>query len=497
MANISRRALSNMSILYKNGVIERVHNVFIGKGLDAGFFHAPGDKERLVLQKRLFLGLLLSVIVFVSLLCLPLMPLYIFIASVLPFFLTYYLRIIVLKDRLKKHCIALERTLPLLRLEIKFLLKIADNEFDIQKLFVHSLQYISPAENSSQFNVLVKDMILGMPVEKILSEFESPSRKLNDFIHNCSDVKALPFLGSDLETFSQYKVFLKTLESRMVIVVAEAIFLPILASLVFAFQSVDIGVHVVFIVIHVVILKCLSRFLLSEEFSMLYIVGLFPGQSKRMLDDLVSFLILLGENLKYHSPERALALSFARMSGGMMHMLGINTRENSWATSFHDKMHELSTAASTGVMSLTFNLINKFKDYAGVDLARFIVDIAIELKRQKEIEEEKINIINAERFKVRILVVCLTLILSILSVLFPLLARGTRDGVLDTFPNLSGGGTLPAFVFVMINLFYNYTSCFYLIKITGIPYAHRYAIIVSFLFVIIYLLGFFFFNKIT
>jgi hypothetical protein len=484
-----------MSFLYTNKIIQRLHNAFIGNEFEASFLYAQGDKERLILQRRLFLGLLLSVLVFVSLSCLPVMPLIIFIASLLPFFLTYYLRIIVLKDRLKKHSIALERALPLLKLEIKFLLKIADNEYDIQKIFVQSLQYISPAENGSQFYALVKMMILGMPVEKILSEFESPSRKLNGFIRGCSDVKALPFLGDDLETFSKYKVFLKTLESRMVILVAEAIFLPILASLIFAFQNVDVGVHVVFIAVHIVILKYLARFLLNEEFSMLYFVGLFPDQSKRMLDDFVSFLILLGENLKYHSPEKALALSFARMSRGLRHLLGINHLENAWATNFHETMEGLSTAAGSSVISLIFNLINRFKDYASVDLARFIVDIAVELKRQKEIEEEKINTIHAERFKVRILVVCLTLILSILSVLFPLLARGTRGSVIDAFSSLSGGGTLPASIFVMINLFYNYTSCFYLLKITGIQSAHRYTIIVSFLFVVIYIFGFSFFNK--
>ncbi len=484
-----------MSFLYTNKLIQRLHNAFIGKEFDAAFLYARGDEGRLILQKRLFLGILLSVLVFVSLSCLTLMPLIVFIASLLPFFFTYYLRIIVLKSRLKKHSIALERALPLLRLEIRFLLKITDDEYDIQKIFVHSLQYILPAEKCSQFSILVKKMILGIPVETLLSEFGSPSRKLNDFIHDCSDVKALPFLGDDLETFSQYKVFLKTLESRMVILVAEAIFLPILASLVFAFQNVDVGVYVVFITVHIVILKYLARFLLHEEFSMLYFVGLFPDQSKKVLEDFISFLILLGKNFKYHSPEKALTLSFARMSRGLKQLLNINNRENAWAINFHNTMESLSTAAKSGAISLILTLINKFKDYASVDLARFIVDIAVELKRQKEIEEEKINIINAERFKVKILVVCLTLILSILSVLFPLLARGTGGGVLDMFSSLSGGGTLPVSAFVIINLFYNYTSCFYLIKITGIPSPHKYAIIVSIMFVIIHLLGLSFFNK--
>ncbi len=489
MTKTPRRALSGPSHLYANKVIEAFHNALVGHEFDANFLYARGDQDKLLLQKRLLLGLVSSVVVFVSLSFLSVAQFIVIVASLLPFIIVYYLRILVLKDRLRKQRVALERVLPLLRLVVKFLLKIAGDEYDIQKVFVHSLQYISPVENGPQFIGLIKRMVLGEPVERILSKFESPSHIVNDFIQACSDVKAFPYLSDDLEAFSQYKVFLKTLESRMVIIVAEAIFLPILASLVYAFQNMEIGMHVVFAAVHLLILKYLARFLLNKDFSLLYLVGLFPDQSRQLLDDFISFLIALGRNLKYHSPEKALMLSFTSMSREFLQLLGINNLANAWITSFHEKMVALSAAAKSGVMGLIFNIISKFEDYAGADLARFIIDIAVELKRQKEIEEEKVNIINAERFKVKILVACLTLILSFLSVLFSLLASGANGVALETFSMLWGRGIPSVSLFVAINLFYNYTSCLYLIKITGILNAHKYAVIVSLLFVAINLLG--------
>nr|MDO8085746.1 hypothetical protein [Candidatus Sigynarchaeum springense] len=494
MTKTPRRRLSGVTLLYDNKVIEAVHDAFIGHEFDEQHIYAPGNRDKLFLQKRLMLGIITSVAVFVTLSFLSISWIAIFIASLLPFILVYYLNIIALKGRLRKQRVALMRVLTLLRLIINFLLKISGKDYDIVKMFIYSLQYISPEENGPQFNTLVKKMVLGEPVEKILSEFESPSRELNEFIHACSDVNSFPYLARELETFSQYKVFLKTLESRMVIIVAEAIFLPILASFIFAFQSIDVVVHLAFAGVHLFILNYLARFLINKDFSLLYFVGLLPDQSKQMLDDFISFLIVLGRYLRDHCLEKALMLSLNCTSRKFLQFFGINNWANAWIANFHEKMLAMSNDAKSGIISLIFGLISKFRDYASIDLAQFIVDIAVELKRQKEIEEEKINIINAERFKVRILVSCLTLILSILSILFPLLASGIYNNLFDPLSLLSGKAPLYVFVFVIINLFYEYTSCFYLIKITGIPSAHKYAIIASLLFIAIYLLGFYFIN---
>ncbi|MEX2684438.1 MAG: hypothetical protein Q6373_022900 [Candidatus Sigynarchaeota archaeon] len=487
--NLFRIVLSSLKT-----VLEVIHDAFIGQEFDEKFLYAPGNREKKFYQKRLILGVFTSFWLFVSLTFLSVAPFVIFIASSLPFFFLYYLNIIALKGRLRKQCTALTRVLPLLRLIIKFILKVAGNEHDIQKIFVHSLQYISLEELNPQFNTLVKKMVLGEPVEKILSEFESPSRELDDFIHACRDVNSFPYLASDFETFSQYKTFLKTLESRMVIIVAEAIFLPILASFIFVFQCTDVGVHVVFAIVHLLILKYFARFLINKDYTLLYFVGLFFDRSSQVLDDFITFLMVLGRNIRGHSPEKALMLSLACTSREFLQLLVINNWAYFWIDNFYDKMLALSNDAKSGIIGLIFGLISKFRDYASVDLAQFIIDIAVELKRQKEIEEEKINIIKAERFKVKILVFCLTLILSSFSILFPLLFRGMNSRFFNPFSVFSGNDSLYVFIFVIFNLFYNYTSCFYLIKITGIPSVHKYAIMAVLLFVAIYLPGISFFN---
>lgn len=490
MIKTFRPAPSGSSPLYANRLIAAIHGAFIGHEFDVNFLYPRGDQERLALQKRLVIGVIFSVMLFAPLSYLSMMPAIAFVVSLTPFLLVYYLKIFCLKGRLRKLRVALERVLPLLKLVVNFLLKIAGNEQDIQRIFVYSLQHVSPAENGSQFSALVRKMILGEPIERILSEFDSPSKDLNEFIRACSDVKAFPYLSDNFEAISQYKVFLKTLESRMVIIVAEAIFLPILASIVFAFQNLDTWVHLVFAAGHLLILKYLARFLINKDFSLLYSVGLLHNQSKRTLDDFISFLIDLGKNLKYHSPEKALMHSFTCITRNLGQFLGITTRENAWVTSFYDKLGALSSGAGSGIVCLILNLLSKFKDYASVDLAQLVVEIAAELKRQKEIEEEKINIMNAERFKVRILVACLTLILSALSFLFPLIAYGTNDDVLVPISMFSGANLFSVSIFLILNLFYNYTSCFYLAKLTGVPSAHKYAIAASLLFVTVILLGF-------
>lgn len=487
----------SMSRLYNNALLRWLNTAILGREYDEAIFHARGARVRTVLQKRLAIGIFLSVFLLATLIYLPFNPLLIIIVGFVPFVISYYIPVLVMKNHVIKRRANLERVIPLLKLIIKFLWNIADNEHDVQKIFLDTLRHISLDGSGSQFNSLVHKMILGMPIKQILAGFDSPSQKLNTFLQNCSDIQALSFLVKDHDTYSQYKVFLKTLESRMVILVAEAIFLPILVALVFTFQNTDPTLHVFFIIIHVVILKFLSRFLLNTEFSLLYSVGLFQGKLNHVFDEFLSFLFYLGHEFQYHPPEMALKLSLARGSSGLLDLLGVRVRERTQMVDFHDAIVILSNETSSSVIRVIFILVDKLARYAGVDLARLIIDIALELKNQKEIEEEKINIINAERFKVKILVVCLTLILSIISSLFPLLAHGVVGSDLVQFSIGFSYQLDLSTVFIMINLFYNSTSCYYLMKFTRFPSVHKYVAIISFLFILITMVGIPFFNKFT
>jgi hypothetical protein len=441
------------------------------------------------MQKRFFFGVIGAILVFIIIILLNLSPILAVVLGVAFFFLVYMGYLIRLKNALRKSCIELERLIPVLRLEIKFLLKIVDKEHDIQKVFLEILQDLTVGRFQQIIKQLSYKVVLGNPVEKMLMNFDSPSKKLNEFMFECSDPRALPFMGKEIEPFMEYKVFIKTIESRLVILIAEGIFLPILASMIFIFQRLDLGLHIFLVIIHFIILKYASKILLDKQFSLLYMSESFLGSHKDVIDPFISFLFVLGKNLKDHAPEKALILTIIQATREISVFTNQETWKNALMLNFFQKMQEITTETKSSIIRLVSSVIFKSKAFLGKDLGGLILDIAVELKREREIAAEKHNIINAERFKVKILVICLSVILSIITALFPYMIFGGEGSISGLITPNSGDVSFKMLVFILLNVSYNYISCFYLVKITGIHQSHGYAILATCLFLFILLVG--------
>jgi len=265
----------NFSLLYNNNIIKKLNSIFFPGDVNESILNRYKANARVFFQKRLALALILSGFSLVFLLMMK-VPVIIDLAMPSALFLTsYYLPVSFLKNKVYKQRVECEKVMPLLRLGLRFISKISSQEQDVLKLLIEMLRSVSLKTDTVNFQALYQKMIFGELPEHILRNFVSSSEKLDNLIHACGDMQNFSQLCNQMENFNEYKVYLKTLESRIVILIAEAIFFPLLFSMVYIFYMNLGPLHFVILVLHYAILKILVKTLLKKSFSLLYFADVF------------------------------------------------------------------------------------------------------------------------------------------------------------------------------------------------------------------------------
>jgi hypothetical protein len=194
---------------------------------------------------------------------------------------------------------------------------------------------------------------------------------------------------------------------------AESIFLPILLGLVFIFNFLNELFSICFIVIHFLILKYISNFLLNKKFNLTYTNQNFNFSRNQELDELISFLYELGVSFEFKSPEMAIVSSLRNIKSTNIYHVLLEAFE-SGIFNFNGALITLSEKLQLKISKFIILIIIKLQKLAGINFGHMLIEITKELEGQKRIEEEKSTIIKAEQFKIKILVICLPIILSIM-----------------------------------------------------------------------------------
>ena len=474
--------------LYDNKVMKKINDHFISIEINDAILNNVVKNARLACQKRLLLTLIAICLALITL-AISARIFILFLILFLFSFLSYVFPVIRINNYINKQRTELDKIIPLLRLELSFLLKIMRDGDDILKVFIDILHSILKTSTASDLQDVYFKLLQGQLPENILKNFNSISKKLNEFLHACQNVNNLKFICTENETFQQYKIFLKTLESRLVIFVAEGIFLPILTTLIYIFGMVPVQVHFCFLLAHYMILRYFAGFLLNKQFSLLYFTDIISENNNKILDDFIEVIAILGKNIEYNALETGLIKTISQVHRKTLNNLGITIQYGPRDLDFSRFLEEMAFKSNSSIVRLISSIILHLQKFAGDDLANLILDIINELKRQKELEEEKINIISAERFKIKIIILFIPFILSILTALFQILLipeNMTKNvSTIVTSVQLSFFSSI---LLILLNSSYNYLSCYYLTRIAGMHSCKKYSTFSTVIFFIMYII---------
>jgi len=329
-------------------------------------------------------------------------------------------------------------------------------------------------------------MMLGSLPEDILSRVRTFSTDFNTFMTTCSNVDNIQRYCDEREDFSEYKVFMRTLESRIVILVAEGIFFPIAAVFLFMFQSLPVPLIIAFVAIHVVLLRLVARWLLKKRFSLIVYQEILIADKDTDIDKFLEFLEILARLLRRNSPEVAIARLLDEASSAVLQHLHVE-RNFLEALSFDEFLDNIVVHARSNLVRMIIGLVQQLRAYASDQFGTLLQSMIDELKEQKKLDKEKSEILKGERFKIYVLIACLPLILAILTGILPFLMVGEDIDVADpaTNPMLMyfHSLTLVDWVyFLAFNLAFNYATAYYLTRISGIFTNHKFAIISTVIF---------------
>ncbi|MFX0100647.1 MAG: hypothetical protein ACFFCS_13820 [Candidatus Hodarchaeota archaeon] len=405
-----------------------------------------------------------------------------------------------MKGRIRKHGIEIEKQLPLLKLELKFLHNILSPELDILIIFIEILANFNEGTLSEEFKKLNNQIMMAESLpEEALENFRSFSLKFNDFIKKCSKVENIPRLCRDRENYSEFKVFLKTLESRLVILMAAGIFLPIIFMLVFLFHLIPSLLFSVAVLSHWLLLKVASNWLLKKRFALMYQQEILTMDKHTKIKLFIEFLETLARLLNDNSPEVAIHELLEELSKEVLEYMGM-TKEVVYTSSFEIFFQKILSNSKSDVISLITALILRLELYSGENFGDLINDIVDELKTQERLDKEKMETLKGERFRINILLIFTPIIFSIMTGVLPYLAlpsftqSGSMDGYVAMEQMIGTFSGIDLLLFLIYNVLFNYITTYYLTKSSGVVGNHKYALVTTAIFFLLFSI---IFNSVT
>ncbi|MFX0100360.1 MAG: hypothetical protein ACFFCS_12330 [Candidatus Hodarchaeota archaeon] len=221
---------------------------------------------------------------------------------------------------------------------------------------------------------------------------------------------------------------------------------------------------------------------------MIYYEDIFSGKDKNDIRFFIQFLDALSKNLKINSPEVTVIKVLEELKDDILERLRISREKKFKLKNFDDFLVEIYNNTEIDLVRLLLGILIKLGKFSSEDYSKMISDISQELKFQQHLEREKKNILDGEKFKIKIIIFCLPFILSILTALLPLFILNNKYEISMENAFLSADFTrnFNHILFFMMNFIYVFISTYYLTKVAGILFNYRYCLISAFIFVLIY-----------
>jgi hypothetical protein len=409
------------------------------------------------------------------------------------FFVIYLVPLMKKKAVLQGEKIDIDRTMPLLRLHATFIRATLPKTHDFLQVFITCLGSQDFGGVLKCFKYFHAQLLNGIPAEAILLDHTSISKELTNFLHDCTDMKKIESTLSQRENFLDYRIFLKSLESRLVIIIAESIFLPMISNLFFIFNIASFIVGFSLVLVHFILLRVMTKGLLMKRFGLFSHVDSVLVGSGDEIDHFITFFEDFGTLLKNNAPEYAY----------LLYAQGYTKTDAALAQEFRTNMIDppsldlLLSRLSTRVQSIALKtilfMLSRLQSLAGPQADLLLRGIASELRQQREIENERVSIVKGERFKIVVLVLCLPFMLAVISSIFPKIILASQlNSSIDLLPaifSIPSGYLSTAFFFCM-NAAFTLLSVNVLTRIVSLQNRARICLLSMLLFLAIFMITF-------
>ena len=307
-----------------------------------------------------------------------------------------------LRDRMD-----IDRLLPLLRLHASFIREILPKTHDFLQILITCLGYQDFGGSLINFRSFYTQLVSGIPAESILLNYVSVSKELTNFLHDCTDIKKNESSLAQKENFLEYRIFLKSLESRLVIVIAESIFLPMISNIIFIFNAASFFCGLALVLVHFILLRVMTKSMLMKRFDLFFHTGSMLVGVGDEIDHFIRFFEDFGTLLKTNAPEKAFllyAMNYPKQDAALAQVFKATVFD---LPSLDMLLSKLSVRVHSVAIKTILLMLSRVQFFAGPQADLLLRGIATELRLQRDIENERVSIIKGERFKIGVLVLCL------------------------------------------------------------------------------------------
>ena len=309
------------------------------------------------------------------------------------------------------------------------------------KSIFDAIKFISDGEYpfvSKEFKKMILNINHGVKPELSLLKYaenqpcESFKSRMSNLIHSKFDrnyiIKELEKDSSEIDL--EYEKSNKELESKLILIIGFAIFIPILISMLFSFYSLSSNY---LIIIFFPIYYLVSRFIEKKTFPKgMMLFGDFTQEAmiqETEFNDLLDFFILFCNQLRETlSPERSLILAFMDYEG-VLHKKFKKTLNYLLMHNFSliNFFEELKIIVKNNQSKRFIDLISRMVLFDSNKASERILYVISRIKQNQNLITKRKLIFASHKFKIHILCIILNGILGLISSISPLISISSAN----------------------------------------------------------------------
>jgi len=477
-------------------ILGRINNLIIPRrlfNLKTIVLDKTGVNLDELFTRKLLIAIIICIVTTIVSVILKINFIILFAIIVCIFYYIYYHEIYKWDTKINYAIQDLNSKIPLLKIGLRFLDKTLKKDDDITFELLNLLLCLLDSKIHNEIAKIHLFLILGDLPEDIVRKNLFISPEFNHFLNACLDRKNIKYLCQLKDSHYKFKQFLKTLESRIVIIMAEGMFLPVLASFIFIFSTFSPLFNLFLLFFHFFYLKNISRILLRKEFNLIS-RGIYLTRTEiNELKIISNLLSKLGLAIRDRSPEKATFQILKSLDNKTKKQINFQLDTNLNDYSLEALFNQILRNSSSSIIKVVAFICLKLIKYSSEELGTLIQEISIELNNQIVLEEERNSIVQAEKFKIRILLLFLPFILSVITALMPSLLTDKSIIINIGYQSFFNVNYIffqfsDEILFFCLNFFYNFLTSYYLAKISGIESKIKYAIFTSLFYFIFFVL---------
>lgn len=408
----------------------------------------------------------------------------------------------VLFRRIKKDEKVINALLTLIKINFSLVGKIFKESSDLTIAFIKLImRYELPI--SGLFKKMFNKILLGYTPEKEIKKVISPSSDFNKFLKELL-IKKFDYnyrydYFSETSSEKNFRIVLKSIETKIGIVFFIGLFFPILLGFIVLFLRIGVLSTIFITPFFIYSLHFLFKKLIKINTALIGLTNEYRGPEKKRFDEFLIYLEAMALRLEYrYSPEVAFIKAYNENSRYFKmlkeplkyHIAYLISFQHTFRE-FIDKLKlELKAPRYKIILDVIYNMLER----SSFDTSEKIADISRIIERHRRLEERYEIIMEGKKFTVAVFVFLFPIVLGIIGGMLPLLFAIVKS--MEDFENMATVQYLHELMVVsdIIILFIilflcNLITCYYFLKIIHYKRFVFILILSSIFFIVFFLTG--------